>query len=125
MKVRSGIDILNIERFEKVFQKQGDKFLKTFLNDEEIEQASDRIQTLAGFFSAKEAAAKAIGRGIWQNNISWHDFLIKRDQYGKPFLSLSGAALAYYNDLGGIDIDISISHEKKYVTAVCMMLLDK
>lgn len=125
MKIRSGIDILDIERFENIFQKQGNNFLKTFLYDTEIIQADNKVQTLAGLFSAKEAAAKAIGRGIWQNDVNWHNFLIKKDQYGKPVLTLSGAALRYYKDLAGIDIDISISHEKKYVTAVCMMLLDK
>lgn len=123
MKIRSGIDILDLGRFEKSYQRRGQKFLETFLAEQEIELAQGKTESLAGFFSAKEAISKAIGSGIWQANVNWHNFLITIDDLGKPSVRLSGEALARYDKMGGIDLDISISHEKEYVVALCVILL--
>lgn len=122
MEISSGIDILNLQRFKKSYERRGLKFLQTFLSEEEIELANNKEESLAGFFSAKEAISKAIGSGIWQADVKWHDFTITNNELGKPIVTLSGEALALYDRMKGIDIDVSISHEREYVVAVCVIL---
>lgn len=122
MKIKTGIDILDLKRFEKSYERRGRKFLETFLSEQEINTANDKIETFAGFFSAKEAISKAIGSGIWQVDVNWHNFSIEIDELGKPVPYLKGEALARYDKMGGVDIDISISHEKDYVVAICVIL---
>lgn len=124
MQIKTGIDILQMKRFARVYQKHGEKFLKRFLLAEEIAAANGRVESLAGFFAAKEAFSKALGSGIGQQGVRWHDLQIQKDESGKPVLSLMGGAAAKYRELGGRCFDISISHEKKYVAAVCVLLLD-
>ncbi len=122
MQIKVGNDILEIKRFAKVYETKGERFLERFLSTDEIAYAAKNIQSLAGFFAAKEAAAKALGTGIGYEQVGWHDFHIAPDSYGKPQLQLSGAALKYYHKINGISLDLSISHEKEYATAVCVIL---
>ncbi|HHU54105.1 MAG TPA: holo-ACP synthase [Clostridiaceae bacterium] len=124
MRIRTGIDILDLRRFNKSLERRGEKFLLTFLVEEEIKNAQNKPESLAGFFAAKEAVAKAIGSGIWQADVKWHDIFISNDELGKPQVDLSGEALKRYDKMSGTDIDISISHEKNYVVAVCVILTD-
>ncbi|NLJ70085.1 MAG: holo-ACP synthase [Clostridiaceae bacterium] len=124
MRINTGVDILDLRRFKKSLERRGKNFLLTFLVEEEIENARNRPESLGGFFAAKEAVSKAIGSGIWQADVKWHDIFISYDELGKPHVALSGEALARYDKMSGIDVDISISHEKNYVVAVCVILTD-
>ncbi len=124
MQVKTGADILKIKRFAKVYRHQGEKFLRKFLVEQEIVDSNQRIESLAGCFAIKEAFAKALGTGIGQKNVSWHDFLIQKDQWGKPIVRLSGGAAEIFDALGGRSFDVSVSHEKKYVIATCVILCD-
>ncbi|HHT24558.1 MAG TPA: holo-ACP synthase [Clostridiaceae bacterium] len=124
MQIKTGIDILDLRRFKKSLERRGKKFLLTFLVEEEIENAQNKPVSLAGLFAAKEAVSKAIGSGIWQADVKWHDIYIYNDELGKPLVELSGGAIDRYDKMNGIDIDISISHEKNYVVAICVILTD-
>lgn len=124
MQIKTGIDILDLRRFKKSLERRGKKFLLTFLVEEEIENVQNKPESLAGLFTAKEAVSKAIGSGIWQADVKWHDIFIFNDELGKPHVDLSGEAFARYENMRGIDIDISISHEKNFVVAICVILTD-
>ena len=50
-----GIDIVSINRIEKMIEKFGDKALRRFLSQEEMLLVK-RPSTAAGFWAAKEAA---------------------------------------------------------------------
>ena len=56
----------------------------------EVVQSCGRIESLAGKFAAKEAAAKALGTGVWRNGIGWLDFEVRKD----PESWCAGAAAA-------------------------------
>ncbi|MGI6580550.1 MAG: holo-ACP synthase [Saccharofermentanales bacterium] len=124
MRIRTGIDILDLRRFKKSLERRGKDFLLTFLAEAEITNAKNKPESLAGLFAAKEAVAKAIGSGIWQADVKWHDIFIAKDELGKPHVDLSGEAFVRYDKMCGVDIDISISHEENYVVAVCVILTD-
>ncbi len=58
-----GVDIVKIQRIESLLAKFGEKGLQKFLNYSEI-QIAKNPQSLAGFWAAKEACAKALKCGI-------------------------------------------------------------
>ena len=73
-----GIDIVSISRIENIIKKFGDKALKRFLNDKEIELIKTP-ETAAGFWAAKEAFSKALGTGIGEE-CSFLDIEIIKDK---------------------------------------------
>jgi len=61
--MKIGTDIIQINRIEDAINKHGLKFKERFLNESEISMAT-KIETVAGFWAAKEAISKALGCGI-------------------------------------------------------------
>ena len=62
-----GLDLLNMTRVERLFDRYGDRFVEHVLTDEESLQfraARRKIHYLATRFSGKEAIAKALGTGL-------------------------------------------------------------
>ncbi|SNS09577.1 holo-[acyl-carrier-protein] synthase [Anaerovirgula multivorans] len=113
----SGIDIIEISRIERAVKKN-QRFIEKIFTVEEIklfEERNYRYNTIAGFFAAKEATAKALGTGI--RNIQWKDIEVKKDAMGKPFIKLHNNArnIAYSKNIK--DIHLSISHSKEYAVA--------
>ncbi len=91
-----GIDIISISRIQKIAQKYGDHFLERFLSKDEIALTHHRPQSIAGFWAAKEACAKAIGTGIGRE-LGFLDILITKDSYARPLLTLQPNKLTYFN----------------------------
>ena len=61
--MRIGTDITVVSRIESSLDKFGDKFLNKFLTKEE-QNISKRVESIAGYWAAKEAISKALGCGI-------------------------------------------------------------
>lgn len=80
---------------------------------------SFRFQTIAGFFSIKEAASKALGSGI-SSKLSFKDMCIFKDKNGKPHLKLNKNKKQLWNLK---NISISISHDNNSVISVCAVIL--
>ena len=77
-----GIDIVVISRIEKMRERFGDKALKKFLSDDEIKLIKNS-SSAAGFWTAKEAASKAIGTGIGKE-CSFLDITITKTKRNAP-----------------------------------------
>jgi holo-[acyl-carrier protein] synthase len=89
-----GIDIIDIKRIRRVFDKFGERFLKRVFTPLEITKAQTRqdiAPTLAKRFAAKEACAKALGTGIYQG-VYWHDIGVVNQSSGQPGIVLTGGA---------------------------------
>ncbi|ADI38542.1 Holo-[acyl-carrier-protein] synthase [Waddlia chondrophila 2032/99] len=115
-----GTDIIEIDRIEKVFNRYGQKFLDRILSKSEQEYClkyKNPVQHYAGRFAAKEAIVKALGTGI-RKAVSWTDIEILNNNQGKPQVYLSPEVRSHFSDP---IIHISISHSKKYATAVAIM----
>ena len=85
-----GVDILEIERFGKIYTKWGARLLNRIFNKEEIPKTASQkrtIESLSGKFAAKEAVSKAYGTGIG-SHMSFKDIIILKNEYGKPVVSL-------------------------------------
>ena len=122
MIVGIGNDIIEIERIEKAISKEGFKNkVYTQRELENIEKRGNRLETYAGIFSAKEAISKAIGTGVREFSLT--DLEILNDDLGKPYVAVSEKLDKIIKDKKeDYQIEISISHSKKYATAVAIVI---
>lgn len=117
----TGIDIVEIERIEKALQRHGDKFLQRLLTMREQEswqQRGARTESLAGYWAAKEAVAKALGTGFV--NFGLADISIVYDQHGRPTVVLAAGAADLAAKLGMTNFWLSISHSRHYAVATAI-----
>ena len=122
MIVGIGNDIIEIERVEKAISKEG--FIAKVYTQREIEnivKRGNRIETYAGIFSAKEAISKAIGTGVREFALT--DLEILNDDLGKPYVIVSDKVnKIIQRKKENYQIEIAISHSKKYATAMAIIL---
>ena len=121
MIVGIGNDIIEIERVEKAISKEGFKNkVYTQRELENIEKRGNRTETYAGIFSAKEAISKAIGTGVREFSLT--DLEILNDDLGKPYVVVSEKLdKILKTKKEDYQIEISISHSKKYATAMAII----
>ncbi|MDQ3248375.1 MAG: holo-ACP synthase [Chloroflexota bacterium] len=116
--LRTGVDILEIERIRTAIDRHGKRFLTRIYTPSELTHCRERTESLAGRFAGKEAVAKALGTGIWRHGVDWRDIEILRDaQSGAPQLHLHGAAANWATALGLCEWSISLSHDRAMVIA--------
>ncbi|WP_033915884.1 holo-ACP synthase [Campylobacter sputorum] len=111
-----GIDIIAIKRISDLKLKYGDKFLYKFLNKDEINIAKSEA-TMAGFFAAKEAFAKALGCGI-SKEFSFHDVEIYKDSNGAPLLKIAQKIKSNFDIQKA---SLSISHDGGFAIAAVIL----
>ena len=121
MIIGIGNDIIEIERIEKAILKEGFKNkVYTQRELENIEKRGNRTETYAGIFSAKEAISKAIGTGVREFSLT--DLEILNDDLGKPYVVVSEKLdKILKTKKEDYQIEISISHSKKYATAMAII----
>ena len=116
--LRTGVDLIEIERVARAIDRYGARFLTRVFTDAEIIQSCGRVESLAGKFAAKEAAAKALGTGVWRNGIDWRDFEVRKDpESGAPELQLHDAAAERAARMGLANWSLSISHDRTHAIA--------
>lgn len=117
MKVTCGTDIIEIERVQDSIEATAEKFIERVYTKNEIKycesKGKQKYQHYAARFAAKEAVFKAISDTLNDKySICWKDIEIINNGQGKPIVNLIG------NQFKGIEnIDLSLSHCKKYATA--------
>ena len=118
--MKIGTDIVQINRIERLYQKFGEGFKQRFLCESEILLAN-KTETLAGFWAAKEAIAKALGCGIG-GELSFHDIVLSKDKKGAPHFHLTQRAKRIYPI---VEASLSISHDGGFAIAVVAIHLSK
>lgn len=113
-----GTDIIEIDRIAKSADKKS--FLdKIFTEPEQRLFHSKNYEFLAGRFAAKEAIAKALGTGFM--GCSPLEIEIIRKNSGKPYINLYGNAKKIFDDIGGKNVYISISHSRSNAVAFAVI----
>jgi len=123
MKIKCGVDIIEIGRIKQSIETLGVKFIQKVYTQEEIEycesKKEQKYQHYAARFAAKEAAYKAVSPLLNDKYaISWQDIEIKNDHNGKPYVTINKIDQNLIHD-----IDISISHCKEYACANVVVML--
>ena len=122
MKVRTGIDIIEINRIRKSIENTDGKFCEKVYTEKEIkyceEKKNQKYQHYAARFAAKEAVFKAISLSLDRKyEISWKDIEILNDANGRPYINITNGNMSNIEN-----IDISISHCKEYAIANVVVL---
>ena len=113
MNIRTGIDIVDIQRFEKaITEENGEKLLSRLFLPSERERTSS--EHLAGIFAAKEAIIKAFSI----TRESWLLIEIGSDASGKPRATIT-ADIPH----AILQCDISIAHDGGMAIAQCVALV--
>ena len=115
MKLSTGVDILEIERFQKTIERYGERFLERIFTPRELAQVGNNIASLAARFAAKEAVSKALGTGL--GVVSFQHIEILRDDMRAPVLYLHEKARQRAGFLGLQTWSVSLSHTDEYAVA--------
>jgi holo-[acyl-carrier protein] synthase len=125
MIIGTGIDIVDISRFERFVAEENVPLFRRLFTPAEIEYCSARKRSAQHFairLAAKEAFLKALGTGL-REGISWQEMEVVNDHYGKPELKLYGRAARLAADKGMTGCFLSLSHDG--ASAVASVILEK
>lgn len=120
MKLRTGVDLIEISRLEQVNPAIRKRFLARVFTPLELEQVGQSYASLSGRFAAKEAVSKALGTGI--GFVHWQDIEIRRGKAGEPVLFLHGNARLIAEQLGLTTWSVSITHDRSNAVAFVVAL---
>ena len=123
MILKTGIDLIEINRIRKALERHGERFLERIFTPGEIAECRNRAETLAACFAAKEAVVKALGTGI--GPVSWTEVECLHHASGEPYLVLHGSARRIAEALGLTNWAVSQSHSQEMATAVVVALGEK
>lgn len=118
-----GIDLVQVERVEKLIERWGERFETRVFTEFERQFCSgrkNRTACLALRFAAKEAFVKALGLGM-RKPVLWQDIEVRQDTLGKPEISLTPRALQYCRDKGIRSWHLSLTDDGLYGAAVVVM----
>ena len=118
-----GIDLEDVERVDGLLRRYGERFLGRVFTDREVAYCRRRrfpAQHLAGRFSVKEAAMKALGTGH-SRGVLWRDVEVVR-RHGPPSLELHGEARRRFDRLGASRALVSITHTPRLAMAQVVLL---
>jgi holo-[acyl-carrier protein] synthase len=118
-----GIDLISVDKIKKAIEMRGEKFYARVFSESEsdiIEKIKSRnekraFEKAAGYFAAKEAFLKALGKGLF--SIPLNKIKISNDESGKPYISLD------LSSADNISAKVSITHDKGFACAVVIINL--
>ncbi len=120
----TGIDIVDISRFERFLQEGNEALFQRLFTAGELRYCSSKTKCAQHFalrFAAKEAFFKASGLGL-RDGMSWRDVEVVNNDLGKPDLRLHGRAAEIFSELALKRIHTALSHDGSY--AVAMVVLE-
>ncbi len=118
-----GIDLVEIARVLRGYEKFGDRYLHRLLREDEARYCLAHHQPgpfLAARFAAKEAVAKAFGTGIGAS-LGWHDIEVIRAETGQPSVVLHGQGLLLLEERHARHLHISLTHTETHASAVAIL----
>ena len=122
VNIAVGIDIIEVGRVRRVFERHGERFLQRVYTEKEVQQCRRaggvRATRLAGRFAAKEAISKALGTGL--HGVAWREMEIVQLRSGRPTVTLHGNAKRRAELLGLSAFDVSIADLKEFSIAVAV-----
>jgi holo-[acyl-carrier protein] synthase len=126
MVVGLGIDMVDVERLQAVFERHPERApnrLFTPAERADCDARSQPVQCLAARFAAKEAFLKALGTGL-RGGIRWTDISLRNGAHGQPELDVTGTAAERLETLGASSVRVSITHDAGIAAAVVLIQAD-
>jgi holo-[acyl-carrier protein] synthase len=122
-----GIDLVDIDRAERMLARHGDRALRRLLFPAEqgyVTGMAHPARHLAVRLAAKEAVFKAFQVLPGSVGIGWRDIEVLRDEEGRPTVALHGRAEAVARLAGGVRVHLSLSHTDRTAGAVAILERD-
>ena len=119
MSVRVGTDLIEIARIRRALERY-ERFRERCFTEAERAYCDSRpnpAESYAGRFAGKEAVGKALGFGV-ARAFAWQEIEIVGRP--KPSVHLSGRLAARAAALGGVAIDLSMTHSRELAQAVAI-----
>ncbi len=114
-----GLDLLRLDRVQRVYDRHPERFVKRILGAEEILVFQRRYQRdprrgiryLATRFAAKEAFSKAVGLGM-RMPMAWSRMQTLNAPGGKPYVKLSEPLASWYAErFGAAHVSVTDEHD--------------
>lgn len=121
----TGVDIVEIARFERFLEQGNDSLFQRLFTAGEIAYCSGKKRSAQHYalrFAAKESFLKALGTGL-REGLSWQDIEVANDPLGKPELRLYRRALELFREAGLSSCFLSLSHDAG--CAIAMVVLER
>ncbi|MBK9623476.1 MAG: holo-ACP synthase [Rhodocyclaceae bacterium] len=118
-----GTDIVAVQRMRQMLERHGVRAMTKILTVSECDEcthAPDAAVFMAKRFAAKEALAKALGRGL-RAPLLMPAITVKHHEFGQPYFELDASA-AHLLD-AQTAVHLSISDEQDF--AVAFVILEK
>ncbi len=119
-----GVDVLQVERVERVYHKHGERFLGHLLMPEEraqFERTQRPVRFVAMRFAAKEAIVKGMGTGF-AHGVWIRDVGIVQNPFGKPEVVYSARGAKVRDALGIGEGHVTLTDEAGLVVAVAILM---
>lgn len=120
MAVRVGIDLVSVDAVERSLHDHADRYLERVYTEQEVSdcRTADGVdpERLAARFAAKEATMKVLRPT--EPGIPWRAIEVRSDPGGWPTVSLTGHAARLADEAGVEGMEVSLTHEGAYASAV-------
>ena len=121
MIIGLGLDVTELPRIARMYEKYGDSFLRKLLTpNEQAYMPASPVSFLAGRFAAKEAAVKALGCGF-SGGIALGQIEILPNAAGQPLLHFLGPAAALAIRLEVAQQHVTITHDRHVAAATVIL----
>lgn len=115
MIIGIGVDVVDLERFERVLTRTPAMRSRLFTDAEQLRDGEPRpVASLAARFAAKEALIKAFGSSA---GLSWRELEVVADDQRNPSLTLHQGAQRVADERGVGHVHLSLSHDGGIATA--------
>lgn len=126
MVVGLGMDIVDVERVERMLSRGEDRMRMRLLTEREWAYCA-RMQTpaphVAARIAVKEAAFKALAGSTEARGIGWREIEVSHDEHRRPVVTLHGRAAARAIELRVTRTLVTLSHSR--LTAGAVVILER
>lgn len=125
MIIGTGIDIVEIERVQRLKDKWKERFLTRLFTDRELAYASGKrcsAEHLGARIAVKEALIKAFSGKEKKYLGRWKDIEVSNTRSGRPYVNLYGNFQEIKNKFRVEQVVVSTSHTHKYAVASVLLV---
>jgi holo-[acyl-carrier protein] synthase len=119
-----GIDLVDLDRIGRMLSTKGQHAMARLFTPEErayLDSRPDPTGNAAARIAAKEAVYKAMQSLPGARAIGWRDIEVTRDAEGRPAIRLHGLAERLAQEVGGVTIQVSLTHSATSAGAVAVV----
>jgi holo-[acyl-carrier protein] synthase len=119
-----GIDLVDLGRVRALLTNKGDHAMTRLFTESEREYLASRPDPTghaAARIAAKEAVYKAMQSLPEARGVGWREIEVSRDPEGRPAIRLHGLAERLSREVGGLRIQVSLTHSATSAGAIAVV----